>query len=302
MKKLQIAVVGSTNMDYVYQLKALPQKGETVIAEAMKKAGGGKGANQAVAVRRLGEKVLFVSALGKDYNGKFLAKNFESEGISLSGIEFFEGPTGNAVINVDHGGNNTIVVYSGANGLLEKKQIDRHEAELKKVQYIIVQLEIPIATVEYVIEKSKLWGNKVILNPAPAAELSDKTYEQLFMLTPNETELKLLTKEDDVQKGAWVLLQKGVENVVITLGEKGSFFVNKEREVMVETFSVKALDSTAAGDSFNAALAVALLKGGGIESCLKFANAAGALTATRFGAQEALPTIEEVETLAGRRE
>ncbi len=297
---MQIAVVGSTNMDYVYQLKALPQKGETVIAGAMQKTGGGKGANQAMAVRRLGEKVLFISALGKDPNGEFLAKKFKAEGISLSGIEFFEEPTGNAVINVDNDGNNTIVVYSGANGLLEKKHIDRHEAELKKVQYIIMQLEIPIATVEYVVEKTRFWGNKVILTPAPAAELSDRIYEQLYMLTPNETELKLLTKENEIEKGAGILLRKGVENVVVTLGKRGSFFINKEKEIMVESFPVKAADSTAAGDSFNAALAVALLKGTSIDESLRFANAAGAITATRFGAQAALPTLEEVKTLAGR--
>jgi ribokinase len=256
---------------------------------------GGKGANQAVAARRLGAEVLMIGALGNDSVGKDLYDRLQKEGINVSGTLFTETPTGNAMITVDEKGSNTIVVFPGANGKLDTLWIEKFKEEIKDADCVILQLEIPMETVEAAVKQAKACGTKVILNPAPAKSIPQEVYKNVDIITPNETELARLTGNTDIREGAKTLISNGVQQVVVTLGEKGSYYLSSEEEIFVEAVKIEAIDSTAAGDSFNAALAVALNEKRGIKEALEFSNIVGALTTTKIGAQDSLPYRSEVE-------
>ncbi|TCO68664.1 ribokinase [Caldanaerobacter subterraneus] len=294
---MKIAVVGSINKDYTAQVDKLPQKGETVIASNYKISLGGKGANQAVAAKRLGAEVAMIGAVGKLDGGQDIVKKLENDGIDVSGILIVDDEvTGNAMITVDEKGANTIVVYPGANNKLSPLWIEKQKEIIRNAHFAILQLEIPIETVEFAVKISKEYNVKVILNPAPAKKLPEEIYEYVDIITPNEVELTQLTGTEDIKEGASILIQKGVKEVIVTLGERGCYYTDGIREIFVEAVRVKAIDTTAAGDAFNAAIAVALGEKLDINSALIFANIAGALTTTKMGAQDALPFRQEVES------
>lgn len=294
---MKIAIIGSINKDYTAQVDKLPQKGETVIASNYKISLGGKGANQAVAAKRLGAEVAMIGAVGKLDGGQDIVKKLENDGIDVSGILIVDDEvTGNAMITVDEKGANTIVVYPGANNKLSPLWIEKQKEIIRNAHFAILQLEIPIETVEFAVKISKEYNVKVILNPAPAKKLPEEIYEYVDIITPNEVELTQLTGTEDIKEGASILIQKGVKEVIVTLGERGCYYTDGIREIFVEAVRVKAIDTTAAGDAFNAAIAVALGEKMDINSALIFANIAGALTTTKMGAQDALPFRQEVES------
>lgn len=297
---LKFIVIGSINMDFNFKVSHLPLKGETLKATVFKTTPGGKGANQAVALARLGGKVMMIGAVGSDEAGISLKKSLLQEGIDIKAIKDVDTPTGNAFITVDEKGNNTILVFPGANGGLDSKWIYNFTDEIKEASYVILQLEIPLCTVIDAIELSHKIGTRIILNPAPAQELPKEIFPQINILTPNETELALLTgidviTEDDVLKASNILIEKGVQKVVVTLGEKGCFYMDRENHYFVKSFKVDSVDSTAAGDAFTAGFAIALAEQRSLNDTLKFANAVGALTVTKTGAQESLPFRADVE-------
>ncbi len=297
---MKIAVIGSINMDYSLKVKMLPEKGETILADSFYTAPGGKGANQAVAAKRLGAAVYMIGAVGKDSNGKELSDKLKKEGVETSGIKSVDTPTGNAMITVDNDGSNTIVVYPGANGDMDEDWLIKNLTTIEDSDFIIMQLEIPVKTVIAAVKLAKRLNKKVILNPAPASVLPEEVFKGIDFITPNETELAVMTDTRDIEKGAEILLNKGVENVIVTLGHKGCYFKNKEDEIYIKPYKVRSIDSTAAGDSFNAAIAVALSEGKTYRQALQYANAVGALTTTRPGAAETLPFKDDVEKFMER--
>lgn len=292
---MKILVIGSINMDYVAHVDKLPEKGETLTSNNYHVSPGGKGANQAVAARRLGAEVFMIGALGNDGAGRDLYSKLQGEGIDTSGILFTDTPTGNAMITVDEKGSNTIVVFPGSNGKLDAAWIEKFKQEIMNADCVILQLEIPMETVEAAVKLAKACGTKVILNPAPAKSIPLEVYKDIDIITPNETELARLTGTEDIKEGSKILIANGVKRVVVTLGEKGSYYLDSEEEVFAEAVKINAIDSTAAGDSFNAALAVALNEKLGIREALEFSNIVGALTTTKIGAQDSLPFRSEVE-------
>lgn len=294
---MDVVVIGSINMDYTVKVNKLPQREETILATTFHVAAGGKGANQAVAARRLGANVLMIGALGNDNMGKELKEKLEDEGIDVSGIKFVDKPTGNAMITVDSSGSNTIVVYPGANEELDINWIEKYSDKIKNCDYVILQLEIPLETVLGAVKLAKKWDKKVILNPAPAKEIPEEIYKYVDIVTPNETELATITGNDDIKKGAEELIHRGARSVVVTLGDKGSYYIDSDNEMTISPIKVNAVDTTAAGDSFNGALAVGLCEGKDIAVALEFANVVGALTTTKIGAQVSLPYREEVDKL-----
>ncbi|TZE80286.1 ribokinase [Calorimonas adulescens] len=299
---MKAIAIGSINMDFTMSVDHLPVKGETIAAKSFKESAGGKGANQAVALSRLGADVMMIGAVGRDGMGSILMNSLKRDGIETKGIKEVDAPTGNAFITVDVDGNNTIVVYPGANYELDIGWVEAFKEDIRASDFVILQMEIPIDTVVGSIELANRLGTNVILNPAPAKALPDHIYRMIDMIIPNETEIALLTGIEDVKQGARRLLEKGVKRVVVTLGEKGCLYVDAERELMMEGNKVRAVDSTAAGDAFTAGLAISFGRGDDLKSALKFANAVGALTVTRVGAQDSLPTYKEVEMFLRRQE
>ncbi|SDY23534.1 ribokinase [Tindallia californiensis] len=294
---MKIAVIGSINMDMIFQVKRLPQKGETLLADHYRTVPGGKGANQAVAAARLGADVTMIGALGKDGFGDQLMEHLNIEKVNTEGVMRTETPSGNASITIDKEGHNTIMVYPGANYDVTEKWIDDKLYLVEDAEWVMFQLETPLLTVEYGIKRLKALGKRILLNPAPAQILPDSLYPLIDIITPNETELSLLSGVENTDMGVQALLKKGVNQVVVTLGEKGSIAVNEDKTTKGKPFAVHAIDTTAAGDTFNAALLIALMKEKSMTDALSFANAAGALATTKMGAQSSLPTDLEVQEL-----
>ena len=298
----RILVVGSSNTDMVVRADHIPSPGETVLGGKFFMNPGGKGANQAVAAARLGGEVTFITKIGKDLFGTQAVKGFEKEGINTRYIAVSElEPSGVASIVVGDNAENSIVVAPGANYDLNKADIDRALTAFIQTQVILVQLEIPIEIVEYVIEMGERLNKKVILNPAPAHKLSDKSLASLYAITPNESEAELLTgvkvsDEKSAHRAAGILTSKGIENVIITMGSKGVYLYSESLKKMIPGYKVNAVDTTAAGDTFNGALAVALLKRNEMEEAIIFANKAAAVAVTRPGAQSGIPFFAEVNS------
>lgn len=293
----KIVVVGSVNMDYTALVKDLPLPGETLLAKGFQMSGGGKGANQAMAAAAFSSHVKMISMLGDDLAGHALFDKMKNKGIDVSCISFCDTPTGNALINVADLGKNTIVVFPGANHKLTEDVIEKYRDVIVDADIVVMQLEIPMAAVKKVAEIAHNANVPILLNPAPAQKLDAELLSKVTYITPNETELLRLTNSFETQRGAQALRALGVKNVIITLGSKGCYVKTDTEEFRVESFKVDAIDTTAAGDSFSGALAAQLAVGVDLKTALKIANATGALTTTKVGAQEALPSKEEVDAL-----
>lgn len=299
----RIIVIGSSNTDMVVKSRKLPSPGETILGGTFLMNPGGKGANQAVAAARLQGNVTFVTKTGNDLFGEQSKQIFDSEGIDTRFlIKDQKNPSGVALITVDENGENCIVVAPGSNAALSAYDIEEEVFQSDSSDVFLMQLEIPVSTVEFVAQKVNERGSRIILNPAPARQLSDDLLSTLFAITPNETEAELLTgiKVTDPQSAeicARKLLQKGVKNVVITMGAAGSFLLSGSISRMIPVVPVKAVDSTAAGDVFNGAFAVALAEGKEITRAVDFANRAASISVTRMGAQASAPYRKELESL-----
>ncbi len=297
----RIVVVGSANMDLIVKLRKLPVVGETVIGGKFKMSPGGKGANQAVAASKLGAESYFVGRVGDDDFGRILLKNFKDKGVNVDYLTIDKNAhTGVALIMVDQAGKNLIAVASGANSRCSPEDVNRIKDLMKRTSVLLLQLEIPTETVQYAATLAKQIGLRVILNPAPARSLPKELLESVDVIVPNEVEAEILTgipvKDlDSAIEAGRKLLGFGINAVVITLGKKGALLVDKNEHKIIPGVSVKAVDTTGAGDAFCGALAFALASGKNLNEAVFMANHAGALATTKIGAQEALPTLEELE-------
>ncbi|MCU0642734.1 MAG: ribokinase [bacterium] len=295
-----ITVIGSTNTDLVAKVPRFPATGETIKGTTFQIFSGGKGANQAVAAARLGAQVNFITKIGNDNFGKRELANLKRNGVNTDCVIIDEQhPTGVALIEVDDSGSNRIVVVPGANHYLTREDIFPIKYRIENSDVVLVQLEIPMATVGYALELGAKSKAVVILNPAPADDIPADFYHNISIITPNETEAALLTKlqPEHVDRIAESLLKKGVNKIVITLGEKGAYFRNATKSGEVAAFQVEPVDTTAAGDAFNAGLAVAIAEGLSLKNSILFANATAALSVTTLGAQSSMPTRAQVERL-----
>ncbi len=295
-----IVVVGSSNTDMIIKVDKIPKPGETVIGGKFYKAAGGKGANQAVAASRAGGNVTFISSVGNDVFGNEAIMGFRNDEINIDFIKNDSGEaSGIALIFIDGIGENSIAVASGANLKLEEADLVKAQEKISNADVLLMQLEIPIETVEAATKIACSAGVKVILNPAPAQPLRDELLKNISILTPNESEAELLTgveikDENDAKKAAKLLLDKGVEIVIITLGTKGALLATKEESKLILGFKVDVLDTTAAGDVFNGALAVAISENKQLNDAIKFAHAAAAISVTKIGAQPSAPKRSEI--------
>jgi ribokinase len=285
----------------VLKTARFPKPGETILGGDFFVFQGGKGANQAVAAARLDGAVSFICKVGNDSFGNDAITHYKNEGIDVSGIlQDSTAPTGVAVITVNAEGENSIIVASGANAMLSVGDIENSMDELKNADWLITQLETPLPVIEFMANFSRENDKKFILNPAPAQALPATIYEELFLITPNETETELLTgvaviDEKSAKIAAESFKLKGVKNVIITLGSKGAYVNCSDFEGIIDSFKVTAIDTTAAGDVFNGALAVALAEEKGWKEAVTFASKAASISVTRMGAQTSAPTRKEVE-------
>lgn len=299
MSTNKIIVIGSANTDMVVKAAKLPLPGETILGGNFFMNAGGKGANQAVAAARLGGKVTLVTKVGNDIFGKQTVEGLKKDHINTDFV-FVDGeaPSGTALIILNQEGENCIVVAPGANANLLALDIETVIA-ISDAEIILMQLEIPLETIEFVAKNAKLNNQKVIINPAPAQSLSDDLLNGLFLVTPNETEATLLTgitviDEETASQAAKVFLGKGVENVIITLGKEGAYFENATLKLKIPAPVVKALDTTAAGDTFSGAIAVALVEQMDWAHAISFAIQAASVSVTRLGAQASVPFRNEL--------
>lgn len=294
----KILVIGSANTDMVIRTTQFPKPGETVLGHTFLMNPGGKGANQAVAAARLGAPVRFVAKLGEDIFGREALDGFKKEGLEVGYIiQTDKYPSGVASIVVNEKGENQIIVASGAN--MDLKPADIPDEVFADVELILLQLEIPLETVSYIIEKARLLNIRTVVNPAPAGKLADSLLKGLYLITPNETETFFLTNvmpdsPDRIHEAALKFRDQGVENVIITLGKKGVYLLNDHFEKLIPSVQVEAVDTTAAGDVFNGALVTALARGENwIEAC-EYACRAAAISVTRMGAQSSAPYQNEL--------
>ena len=294
---MKIVVIGSLNVDYSSQTETLPLPGETVSALDSYISPGGKGANQAVAAARLGANVSMIGNVGHDVNGTMLIERLQSEGVDTEGINISKSNTGNAQITVQKDGLNTIVVYPGANYDLTIDDVLKHKNKILEADVVIMQLEIRLNVVEEILKFCHENDITTILNPAPAVELSDKIISMCSVLTPNETELLEISGKDSIDESVESLLKRGVDKLIITLGKDGSLYVDNTQKVKVDSYIVDAIDTTAAGDSFNAAVGCLLKSGQNPEEILLYANKVGAISTTKKGAIDSLPTRAEVDAI-----
>ncbi len=301
MQKPKITVIGSSNTDLVVKAPKLPAPGETVLGGEFIIAAGGKGANQAVAIARLGGDVTFVARLGMDDFGDQRLADFRKDGMSTDFVfRDAEAPSGVALIFVDDDGENMIVAAQGANARLSPDDVDKARAVVENADMLVLQLETTMPTVEHSVAIAAENNVPVILNPAPGRKLAPDLIAKIDYLTPNETEAEILTGikvTDDAaaRKAGARLLELGAGNVIVTMGKRGAMLITSGESSLIPAFVVDAVDATAAGDAFNGGLAYALAGGSDLKDAIKFANAVAALAVTKMGAQPSMPTKDELE-------
>lgn len=295
----EIVVIGSANTDMVVKATKLPLPGETLLGGTFFMNAGGKGANQAVAAARAGGNVTLIAKIGNDIFGKQTIEGLQKENINTDYIFVDDtAPSGTALIMVNDDGENCIVVAPGANAKLLPADIEKVK-NILDAEIILMQLEIPMITIIEVLKIAESNNKKVILNPAPAQKLDDELLNGLFLITPNETEACLLTgikvfDEETASHAADIFLSKGVHNVIITLGRQGAYFQNENLKFKINAPVVQAVDTTAAGDTFNGALTVAILENMHWKNAIQFAVAAASMSVTRLGAQSSVPYRSEI--------
>ncbi|MGF1697017.1 ribokinase [Vibrio lamellibrachiae] len=308
----KLVVLGSVNADHVLQVPSFPRPGETLHGRRYQVIPGGKGANQAVAAARLNADIGFIACVGDDAFGINIRESFKLDGINISGVKMQPNcPTGIAMIQVSDSGENSICISAEANAKLSAEAIEPDLNNIRHAKYLLTQLETPLDGIEKAAQFAKEACTQVILNPAPARELPESLLACVDVITPNETEAEVLTgitvtDNDSAQEAANVLHGKGIEIVMITLGAKGvwvsrSCSKGSGRGELIPGFKVDVTDTTAAGDTFNGALVTGLLEDMPLESAIKFAHAAAAISVTRFGAQTSIPSREEVDAFLRER-
>lgn len=308
MKTGKLVVLGSINADHILNINHFPQPGETVIGKQYTVAFGGKGANQAVAAGRSGADISFIACVGDDDIGERVRQQLASDHIDTQPIEAIEDTTtGVALIFVNAEGENVIGIDAGANKAVTPEYLDRYKQQVIGASALLMQLESPLETVIAAAKIAKDNGTQVILNPAPACELPDELLARVDMITPNETEAEKLTgikvdNNEDAARAAKALHDKGIATVIITLGSKGVWLSQNGEGKLVAGFRVKAVDTIAAGDTFNGALVTALLEGKPMDSAVRFAHAAAAIAVTRPGAQPSVPWRKEIDDFLAQQE
>jgi len=304
--KSKIAVIGSSNVDLLMKMDHLPEKGETVTDAEFFQVYGGKGANQAVAAARAGGNVAFVNCVGEDAYTPQMVQNYKNDGIDIRFVFQEKGiASGHALIMIGGQGMNYLSVAPGANYKLTPQKIDEAIPVIDEAAMIVMQYEIPEETIKYIIDLANRKSIPVLWNCAPARAFDLSYIPKINILVLNEVEAGFLAgmtveNESDAEKAAGVLIAQGVEKVIITLGSKGAFVVTKTEKVSVPAFKVEAVDTTAAGDTFCGAFAVALVEGKSLKEALQFASAAAAISVTRMGAQPSAPTRKEIESFLGK--
>lgn len=298
-----IVVLGSINMDLVTIVDRKPLDGETITGKDFMQIGGGKGANQAISIGKLGKEVTFLGKVGKDAYGQELKNEMKKNKINTDKIEESDGPTGLATIIVDKKGENSIIVVPGANGKVDREYIDKHKDLIKNASILLCQLELPLDTVKYAFETAKKNGVKTILNPAPAMKEAVELLPLSDIIILNETEFDIISEnksnsKEEILNNSQKLFDKGVDELIVTLGSKGALYINKESHMELEAYKVEAVDTTAAGDSFIGGFIAYLNEG--IQKAIDMGMKAGAIAVTRMGAQSSLATKEEVESFGKR--
>ena len=300
---MAVVIQGSINMDLTTYVPRLPAPGETLFGSSFITVPGGKGFNQATASGRLGAVTRFIGRIGDDAFGAGVLEMIADEPIDTSGILVDpESGTGLAVINVDDEAENTIIVVSGANMAHDAREVARTRQALATANVLLLQLETPLETTLAAAEVARELGKIVILDPAPAKELPPEAYQLAHFMTPNELETEMLigfrpTNQDEAAQAANILRERGVETAVIKLGAQGVYYQSASESGFVEPFTVKSIDTVAAGDAFNGGLAVALSEGKPLAEAIRWGAAAGALATTKPGASSSMPTRAELETL-----
>ncbi len=300
----RIAVIGSLNMDLVVRAPRLPKPGETIIGtDDLNMVPGGKGANQAYCTARLGAKVAMIGRVGDDTFGVQLINNLKKVGVDTQYIKRdADASTGIAMIVVEEGGLNSIVVSSGANGRVDLSDISQAEAAILSANLILLQLEIPIPVVIEAALLAKKHGVKVLLNPAPAQKLPDELLSLIDILIPNETETAMLSEydirtDDGIKKAATKLHQSGVKTIIMTRGNRGASLMAKNKIEHYPAFPIQAVDTTGAGDAFVGSFAIAFAEGKSIKESIRCGNAAGALASTKSGAQPSMPSRDDLNKM-----
>ncbi|MBD8164902.1 ribokinase [Erwinia persicina] len=308
MKTGKLAVLGSINADHILNLAHFPRPGETVIGKQYQVAFGGKGANQAVAAGRSGADIAFIACVGDDDTGERIRQQLMNDRIDVSPIEVVSGEsTGVALIFVNGEGENTIGIHAGANAALTPVRVEQHQQVIADASALLMQLESPLESVLSAARIAHQHQTQVILNPAPATALSDELLSLVDMITPNETEAQILTgvavnSDEDAARAAAVLHDKGIRTVLITLGSRGVWLSEQGEGQRVPGFRVEAVDTIAAGDTFNGALITALLEQRPMAEAVRFAHAAAAIAVTRHGAQPSVPWREEIDRFLQQQE
>lgn len=296
----KITVIGSFVMDNVAKMVKFPQAGETILGESLELFPGGKGINQCVSVARLGGDVEMVGMLGKDGNGDVFRKIMKEDGIKADNVFLCDKPTAVAQVQINADGENRICVIPSANFEFGFDELDKVDSVIKNTELVILQFELRLDVTKEIIRRAHGYGIKVLLNPAPAVKLEKEILGMVDYITPNETELSILTglpteTDEEVIAAAKELLSYGTKTIIATLGSRGALIATKDNVEIVSGYKVKAVDTVAAGDSFNGAFAVALMEGKTLQETVKFANAMGALTVTEKGAIPSLHTRAQVE-------
>jgi ribokinase len=288
----KVVVVGSINVDLVFTSDIRPKAGETVLGNTFSLIPGGKGANQAVAAAKLGAESVMVGCVGHDTNGDFAIVNLNSVNVNTDCIDIVhDNPTGVANIIVAEN-DNSIIVIPGANYMVSKATIDKYKDVILSADIVLLQLEIPLSTVEYTLELCARNNVKVLLNPAPAVELSTSMIENATYITPNEHELRvILGKDCDTEEE----MKKYHNKLIVTLGSKGVKYFDGNEMNLIPSYKVDVVDTTGAGDTFCGAMAAALVRGDSLNNAIMFANQAAAFAITKLGAQSGMPTIEQLK-------